>query len=325
MRVCRKPYRYSQISRLLLTATTSPVLSRLFKKSPIFLIMSAPYQFKGARDRFSGVTVSSEEEPTSAQDFEAVLQASLDLWMKENIRGVWFRVALQHADWVPVLVKHGFIYHHAQQQFVMMVKWLAINEPNNIPRYAHNLVGVGAFVVNDQDELLVVRERFYTRPHWKLPGGYVEPGEDLGVAAVREVKEETGVDAEFVSLVSFRHVHGATFGCSDIYFIVHLRPTTQSITMCQRELAACQWMKIQEYIQHPYVHETNRFFAKCFLECRKNEVQTEATNIYSPSFKKNQVIYSINFRAYKKSVYGYDKDTSIEDEEHATVNGDPNP
>lgn len=43
-------------------------------------------------------------------------------------------------------------------------------------RYAHNVIGVGAFVVNDDDELLVVRERFHTRPHWKLPGGYVELG-----------------------------------------------------------------------------------------------------------------------------------------------------
>lgn len=69
-------------------------------------------------------------------------------------------------------------------------------------------------------------------------------GEDLGAAAVREVKEETGVDAEFVSLVSFRHVHGVTFHCSDIYFIVHLRPISQTITMCPKELQACEWMKV---------------------------------------------------------------------------------
>lgn len=28
--------------------------------------------------------------------------------------------------------------------------------------------------MNDKDELLVVQERFYSKPHWKLPGGYVE-------------------------------------------------------------------------------------------------------------------------------------------------------
>ncbi|KAG7176386.1 nudix hydrolase 8-like isoform X2 [Homarus americanus] len=282
--------------------------------------MEAPVQFKGARDRFSGVTISSEEEPASPQEFEAVLQASMSHWMEENIRGVWFKVDLEHADWVPVLVKHGFIYHHAQPQFVMMVKWLSVNEPNNIPRYAHNVVGVGAFVVNDQDELLVVRERFHTRPHWKLPGGYVEPGEDLGTAALREVKEETGIDAEFVSLVSFRHVHGANYNCSDIYFIVHLRPITQRITMCQRELTACEWMKLQEYVQHPYVHETNRFFAERFLECRRNGVKIQATNIFSPAFRKNQVIYSINSKVEKESINEKAENSSIDTQ--SLMNGD---
>ena len=38
------------------------------------------------------------------------------------------------------------------------------------------MIGVGAFVVNKNDELLVVRERFHKTPHWKLPGGYVNPG-----------------------------------------------------------------------------------------------------------------------------------------------------
>lgn len=46
----------------------------------------------------------------------------------------------------------------------------------NIPPYAHTMIGVGAVVVNDKSEILVVREKYYTYPHWKLPGGYVEPG-----------------------------------------------------------------------------------------------------------------------------------------------------
>lgn len=246
------------------------------------------------------------------------------LWLiggKKKIRGVWFKVDLQHAEWVPILAKHGFVYHHAHSQYVMMLKWLAVTEPNNIPRYAHTVVGVGAFVVNDQDELLVVRERFHTRPHWKLPGGYVESGEDLSTAAVREVKEETGVDSEFVSLVSFRHVHGATYNCSDIYFIVHLRPVTKRITMCQKELAACEWMKLQDYVKHPYVHDTNRFFAERFLECRRNGVQIESTDLYSPSFKKNQVIYSITCKAEEECIYDQDSHTSADT--HCILNGDP--
>ncbi|KAK3868560.1 hypothetical protein Pcinc_026060 [Petrolisthes cinctipes] len=283
------------IGRLLkVTASAGPLLSPLNQRSPLICVMDSPSLFKGVRDRYSGVTVFSEQEPLAAVDFEHVLQASLHQWREEKVRGVWFRVNLQHADWVPVLAKNGFVYHHAREQFVMMVRWLPINEPNNVPRYAHNVVGVGAFVVTDDNDLLVVRERFYKRPHWKLPGGYVELGENLGEAAVREVKEETGVEAQFVSLVAFRHVHGSAFNCSDLYFIVHLRPTTREITMCETELAGCEWMKLEEYIKHPHVNETNKFFAERFMECQMNGVQVEATTIFHPSFNRDITVYSIN-------------------------------
>ena len=35
--------------------------------------------------------------------------------------------------------------------------------------------------------------------------GYVDPGEYLASAAIREVKEETGVETEFQSIIAFRY------------------------------------------------------------------------------------------------------------------------
>ena len=35
--------------------------------------------------------------------------------------------------------------------------------------------------------------------------GYVDPGEYLASAAIREVKEETGIDTEFQSIIAFRY------------------------------------------------------------------------------------------------------------------------
>ena len=58
-----------------------------------------------------------------------------------------------------------------------MLKWLPSDEPCQVPSYAHTMVGAGAMVVNDKNEILVVQEKYYKRPHhWKLPGGYVDPG-----------------------------------------------------------------------------------------------------------------------------------------------------
>lgn len=50
----------------------------------------------------------------------------------------------------------------------------------------------------------------------KLPGGYVDLGEEFGAAACREVEEETGVMSTFRSLLSIRHQHNVSFGRSDM-------------------------------------------------------------------------------------------------------------
>ena len=76
-------------------------------------------------------------------------------------------------------------------------------------------------------------------------GGYVDPGEDIDKAAVREVMEETGIQTKFRSIVAFRHGHDFNFGCSDIYILVALTPLSTDIKFDSKEISDCQWMPIQ--------------------------------------------------------------------------------
>src|SRR5690606_16518957 len=52
------------------------------------------------------------------------------------------------------------------------------------------------------DEVLLIRRGTPPRQgEWSLPGGRIEPGERLAAAALRELREETGVEAELIGLV----------------------------------------------------------------------------------------------------------------------------
>ena len=53
-------------------------------------------------------------------------------------------------------------------------------------------------IIEDEKVLLTKREDFEV---WCLPGGGVEDGETLAEGAIREAKEETGLDVELTSLV----------------------------------------------------------------------------------------------------------------------------
>lgn len=130
----------------------------------------------------------------------------------------------------------------------MLYRWLPTVETCNVPPYAHTNLGVGAVVLNDKTrEILVIRERHgVSTTHWKLPGGYVEPGENLTTAVEREVLEETGVIAKFKCMIAFRHAHQYAFGCSDIYTVSYLEPQTLEIVKCDREISECQWMKVSK-------------------------------------------------------------------------------
>ena len=63
-------------------------------------------------------------------------------------------------------------------------------------------VGCGAFIINDKGELLLqLRNKAPEKEYWSIPGGRVELFETFEEAVKREVKEETGVEVEIISLL----------------------------------------------------------------------------------------------------------------------------
>merc|ERR1711872_1056291 len=235
--------------------------------------------FEGVKDRYAGLTVSSASSPCPDDQVTSQLLSSLVKWREEGVRAVWFHVAPSEASWMPALITQGFQFHHANQERGALLKWLPKEEPCNVPSYAHTLIGVGGMVVTDDNRILVVEERFATAAHWKLPGGYEDPG----------------IETEFRSIVAFRHGHNFNFGCSDIYIVVALRPLTETIHADQKEIAKCQWMPLKDYAVHPLVHATNHHFAEKYQESQDSGASIGLTEIELriKDFVREQTIYSV--------------------------------
>ena len=60
------------------------------------------------------------------------------------------------------------------------------------------IVGVGAVILHDRKLVLVKRGVEPDKGKWSIPGGGVELGEGVRDTAVREAKEECGLDIELV-------------------------------------------------------------------------------------------------------------------------------
>uniref|UniRef100_A0A2N9EJA4 Nudix hydrolase domain-containing protein n=2 Tax=Fagus sylvatica TaxID=28930 RepID=A0A2N9EJA4_FAGSY len=168
-------------------------------------IVQQAEQLNPVNDIYGGVIVNVEQ-PMDSKVYSTLLRASMSQWRQQEKRGIWIKLPIQHVNLVEATVKEGFRYHHAEKDYLMLVCWLP-ETPDTIPENASHRVGIGAFVMNSQREVLVVQEKngaFKGQGVWKFPTGVANEGEDICTAAIREVKEETGIEAEFVEVLAFR-------------------------------------------------------------------------------------------------------------------------
>lgn len=69
--------------------------------------------------------------------------------------------------------------------------------------FAHDkfILGVSGVFLNEKEQVLLLRHRFWADGSWGLPGGYVRKKEQLEDALKREVMEETGYSVEVEALL----------------------------------------------------------------------------------------------------------------------------
>lgn len=109
-------------------------------------------------------------------------------------------------------------------------------------RWPGRRMGAAAAVFDAQQRILLVRHT-YGKLNWELPGGASEPGESIVDTALRELHEETGLDAVAERLVSVYYdaetdAHHFVFVCTPSS---ERRPVASS-----PEISACDFWSPEE-------------------------------------------------------------------------------
>jgi 8-oxo-dGTP pyrophosphatase MutT (NUDIX family) len=224
-------------------------------------------------DRFGGITITlqpAKNVHAKNVDWNDAFKASLKAWKGEGkVRGVWLHVnptTNVHAGIVmQAAVNNDFQLHTIDGNKVVLKQWLPDDAENVLPDAPHHQLGIAGMVVNGRGEVLVIQERrgptAALKGFWKLPGGLVDPCEDMSVAVAREVMEETGVSAKFHSIVTFRETHSGPFGSTDLYCVCAMtlvndlyttEPSPQPVSPHPDEIRKVAWVPMKEFTGSKY-------------------------------------------------------------------------
>ena len=197
-------------------------------------------------DPYNGITIDSKYLPNTKEEFEINLDYLIsELQNKRNL--IWIYIDIQKSDFIPIATKRGFFFHSCDEDYVLVVKRLKENAI--IPTAANHTLGVGAIVINDNNEILVIKEKI-SNLGYKLPGGHIDNAEMISTALEREVLEETGVIVEFESIISLGHFYPHQFHKSNLYVLCIAKPKTLEINIQDtQEILDAKWVDVNRYLE----------------------------------------------------------------------------
>ena len=136
------------------------------------------------------------------------------------------------------------------------------------------IVGVGAVIIEDDRVVLVRRAREPLQGQWSIPGGVVESGETLRQAAIREAREETGLEIEIGELLEVFEsiIPGAESGAgkSQYHYVVidFLARRKSGELRSGGDALEAQWVKREQLPEFKVTESTCKVIAKAFEQRR---------------------------------------------------------
>lgn len=124
-------------------------------------------------------------------------------WQRMNeyeLMAIWEFSDYQEYMKIEELVKNDVMYQDAQNQARHLGLFYHSHETRFLTSLASveeskHSISVSGYITNEKGDALLVRTHWRSDT-WELPGGGVDAGETLDEACIREIKEETGIEAK---------------------------------------------------------------------------------------------------------------------------------
>lgn len=149
-----------------------------------------------------------------------------------------------------------------------------MSEENKIEKKYPSLV-VGVYIFNKKGEIF-----FFRSPHWSnqltIPGGHVENMELVEDAAIREIKEETGLDIENLEFLKVVEIPNSSHYKKNKHIVslnykASLKDENQVVVLDKREGTEYFWLKPEEVVKKENLQESNLEVIKDFFINKKNK------------------------------------------------------
>ncbi|GAB3480143.1 NUDIX domain-containing protein [Amycolatopsis cihanbeyliensis] len=105
-------------------------------------------------------------------------------------------------------------------------------------------VAAGVIFTDHQDRVLLVRPTY--KDYWDIPGGYVTRGESPRHAAVREVREELGLDVRIGRMLAVDWAPAADEGDKLLFLFTARLPSDAVFSFEDGEIAEARYVNIDE-------------------------------------------------------------------------------
>lgn len=120
------------------------------------------------------------------------------------------------------------------------------------PTFPRGIEVTCACLVRNSDKKLLLIQSPKWSGMWVLPGGHVDPGEKITEAAKRETREETGLEADSVTIIRFDEaINPPTFHrpIHLVYFDCLVEVTNTDVILDHTEATAFVWVTPDEALK----------------------------------------------------------------------------